>query len=455
MGPNTPPKCLARVGDRTLLARLLEMLKRCGVREAVLVVGHQAEAVIAEARKAAPGLALHPVQNPRYREGAILSLHSAAAFLDRNLLIMDADLLIPEGMLRRLLASRRINGILVDPNAEDSGEEQMVFSENARARHITKRPSESIRQAWPRAGEAVGVLKLSAEAAGILRQLLEQRVQAGETQIEHEQVYPDLFERAVVRVELIGDLPWTEIDTPGDLKRAQEEILPKIERSRCFNRLLSDLFLPGVLRVNLTPNQWTVISGGVGLFALAAFQMGGRDGFLLGALLFQLFYILDNWDGAVARNRGLSSRFGAWLDIGVDGLIQTLLPLALAAGVVRSGFAGTTSGSGGPSAWIGVGWVGAIGMALDFGVTAWAKLKGFGPSVEGDPARTPGQGAAPGWKRWWAVNLTNENFSLVVLAMVLLEAVPLFLLALAIGTQVFWVRFLLKERSRLFSPPRV
>jgi choline kinase len=50
-----------------------------------------------------------------------------------------------------------------------------------------------------------------------------------QTGIEHEEVYPDLLARAEVGFERVDGTPWTEIDFPEDVTRAEREILPRIE----------------------------------------------------------------------------------------------------------------------------------------------------------------------------------------------------------------------------------
>src|SRR5207247_1105613 len=86
-----------------------------------------------------------------------------------------------------------------------------------------------IRPGYELAGESVGFLKLAAGAARVLRELLELRVAAGHTAIEHEEVYPELLERVVVGFERVDGMPWTEIDFPEDVARAEREVLPRIE----------------------------------------------------------------------------------------------------------------------------------------------------------------------------------------------------------------------------------
>jgi len=227
MFPRTGPKCLCTVGGRSLLQIILETLRAVGVGHLVLVVGFRAGEVEAHAKAHAGSMPLTIYQNPRYREGAILSLWTARESFDDDLLIMDADVLCPQAGFERLIRSPHRNCLLVDGEAADTGEEQIVLGKDERVLHIAKRPSPELRSSMSPFGESVGFLKLSQEAARILRGLLEAKVQAGIVGIEHEQVYPELFERVQVGFEKINHLPWIEIDTPEDLERAEKEIYPQ------------------------------------------------------------------------------------------------------------------------------------------------------------------------------------------------------------------------------------
>ena len=65
----------------------------------------------------------------------------------------------------------------------------------------------------------------------MLRELLEIRVAAGQTGIEHEEVYPALLRRVEVGYERVDGMPWIEIDFPEDVASAEREVLPRIEGS--------------------------------------------------------------------------------------------------------------------------------------------------------------------------------------------------------------------------------
>ena len=219
------PKCLIEIGGRSLLARLLAGLATAGVRDAVVVTGFGAAAVEAAVAALATGIRIRCLLNPRYTEGAILSLFAARDVLRAGaVLVMDADVLCAQTMLDRLVRSPHSNCFLLDGSVASTGEEQMLLVRGGRVRDIVRGGAPG----WELQGESVGFLKLSAEAAMLLETLLARRVAAGHTSIEHEEVYPDLLARVDVGFERIDGLPWTEIDFPEDVVRAERDILPRL-----------------------------------------------------------------------------------------------------------------------------------------------------------------------------------------------------------------------------------
>jgi len=305
---------------------------------------------------------------------------------------------------------------------------------------ITKRAPEELSRRMQRYGESIGFLKLETKAAVTLKQLLDEKVKAGIRHIEHEQVYPELFAKLPFGCERVDGFAWMEIDTRKDLERARETVYSLMHPPVCLNRLISRVFFPWVVKLPVSPNQWTLVSFLLGLGSVFFIAQGGSAAIVWGAVLFQIFYMVDNWDGEVARAKGLSSRWGGWWDVAVDAVVQIGLPLALAMGLIRSG---------GPG-WINVlGWIAASGLALDMGITSLAKWRGFGPSVFSDLSRDRQVLSDSPLGRWVRTNLTNENFSFLVIAVLLLDLRLPFLVAMAVGSHVFWMQFLWRERRRL------
>ena len=223
------PKCLLEIGGKTLLRRYLEALLSLGVLDVVLVVGHLKDQIMAEAAKVPEGLTVRFAENPHFTRGNILSLWYVRQEFDDDILIMDGDVLFPQELLARLLAFPEANAIAVDERFQDSGEEQKVLCEDGWVVEVTKRVAGDPRVR----GEAVGFLRLSPEAAELLRGILEEFIDTGKDTLEYEETFRDLAVEVPIAVVEVGDLPWVEIDLEADLARAREAVLPQVE---CLDR---------------------------------------------------------------------------------------------------------------------------------------------------------------------------------------------------------------------------
>jgi len=134
--------------------------------------------------------------------------------------------LFPQEMLARLLASPDANAVAVDERFRDTGEEQKVLCEDGWVVGVSKKVTGDPRVR----GEAVGMLRLSADAGEVLRGILEEFIETGKDSLEYEDALRELAAEMPIGVVEMGDLPWIEIDFEEDLARARDGILPEVER---------------------------------------------------------------------------------------------------------------------------------------------------------------------------------------------------------------------------------
>jgi phosphatidylglycerophosphate synthase len=89
----------------------------------------------------------------------------------------------------------------------------------------------------------------------------------------------------------------------------------------------------------ITPNVLTALSVAVAVAAAAMFAVGQL---IAGAVLFQLSFLIDCMDGKLAHTRGLTNRYGSFIDAVGDGLRFTActggLVYGLAAGETPAGW---------------------------------------------------------------------------------------------------------------------
>jgi hypothetical protein len=104
-----------------------------------------------------------------------------------------------------------------------------------------------------------------------------------------------------------------------------------------FLRKFSKLFTWAAVRLKMTPNQVTLISFAVGIYAAYQFSQGTFWSIFAGALLLQLSIIIDCVDGELARYTRQFSQLGAWLDAITDRIKEYLVFFALAYGAAKEG----------------------------------------------------------------------------------------------------------------------
>ncbi len=222
------PKCLLSVGGRSLLERTLDSLAVLPISEAVIVLGHCQEQIRRVAEDRFGRLPVRYVENPEYTRDSIRSLWVCRNELDEDAIVMDADVLFPTILLRRLLECREPSVLLIDRGFTDTGEEQKVYARAGRVLAIGKKVIEP--PPHDTVGEAVGFFKCAASHGPVLRECIEEVLRDRNRYHEYEDAIDLLLRRVHVGWVDVEGLPWTEIDFVEDLRLAEAEVLPQIQR---------------------------------------------------------------------------------------------------------------------------------------------------------------------------------------------------------------------------------
>ncbi len=223
------PKALLPFGEKSLLQRHFEILQSFAITDISVTVGHLAGTIREEIDRLGLTGQVRTIDNPRYREGSVVSLWSGRDVLmsGEPVLLMDADVLYDSRLMARLLTGHPANCFLLD-RAIAPGEEPVKLC--IRDGHIVdfhKRPQ--IAHDWH--GESVGFFRLTPAVAAELAGRTDAYVRAGRSQFEYEEPMRDMVLAAAPGTfgfaEVTG-LPWTEIDFAEDVRRAQTVILPQL-----------------------------------------------------------------------------------------------------------------------------------------------------------------------------------------------------------------------------------
>lgn len=102
-------------------------------------------------------------------------------------------------------------------------------------------------------------------------------------------------------------------------------------------RRLSFYLAPVFIRLGFSANQITLLGGGVLLVGLGSLVLTTSYSVIVfGALLINLWYVLDFVDGVVARYNDTESELGAFVDWFIGICYHTLLPFAVAVVLFRT-----------------------------------------------------------------------------------------------------------------------
>ena len=226
-----PPKSLLRFGGKSLLRRHIEALRAAGTDKLTLILGYRAGDIHAELTTIGADGWVETIFNPRYREGAVVSLWAGRQVLrgGGDILFMDADVLYDPAVLLRLTCSPLRNCLLMDRDLEPGEEPVKICLRAGRIVEFGK----IIEGAFDVVGEWPGFLRLEPALAAELATTTDRFLAAG----RHEEPYEPAIREILLTgspdrfgVEDITGLPWVEIDTSEDLRRARETIAPALAR---------------------------------------------------------------------------------------------------------------------------------------------------------------------------------------------------------------------------------
>ena len=224
------PKCLLKVGERTLLQRTVDAMLAAGIRELVVVTGYRGEMLrdfltehyLSPLTSQPSPLNIHFIHNADYEHNNnIFSLWMTRPYTDgKDFLLMDSDILCDPETVQRMVNEQ---GTALALNRHECGEEEIKIITDANDRVVELSKTCSIADAI---GESVGIERIAADYSSALFRELEQM-------IEHEGLIDIFYERAFERLIPQGhhfrvvdttDLFSIELDTVEDFNRAQELI---------------------------------------------------------------------------------------------------------------------------------------------------------------------------------------------------------------------------------------
>jgi choline kinase len=217
------PKCLLKVGEQSLLRRLLKQLEAVGVERVVLATGYLQDRLVDEVRSWDLSMEIDAVFNETFAsENNAVSLGAAMKGLNgERFLLCDGDILLRTADALEQLLDFPGDNVLTMMRFEAMGEEEMkmvLASEDGRIDRLGKGLSLDVAD-----GESLGIQKIGPTAFTALAERLADLDEEERRHLYYEDVFSELIEEGILFYAC--DLPpegWTEIDTVEDLEKARQ-----------------------------------------------------------------------------------------------------------------------------------------------------------------------------------------------------------------------------------------
>lgn len=217
------PKCLLKVGGKTILEMTIDNVLKSGIRDFIMVTGYRENMIKDFISQKYPDLSIKYLTNSDFENNNnSYSLWMTKDHVNGDSILLDSDILFDFRIVSKLLASEHQNCLAVNTNHELDLEEIKVIVDSAnKILHIGKEldPPKSF-------GESIGIEKFSHDFFKLLGKVLERKIVKEKNVNEfYEKSFQELYDsgNAMYAID-VSEYKSLEIDFPEDLERAGQEI---------------------------------------------------------------------------------------------------------------------------------------------------------------------------------------------------------------------------------------
>tara|TARA_Y100000590_G_C15720965_1_gene1013521 strand:- start:1703 stop:2428 length:726 start_codon:yes stop_codon:yes gene_type:complete len=157
------PKCMIEYEGETLIARNLRILINNNINNISIVVGYHKEKLIEHVKSSFPKIRITFIDNDEYlKKENIFSVWCAKNEFNNNLVMMDADLIFNDHIIKKIIGCNDENFIVVRKEVHEN--EMIVLMKNNKVIELSKNPIIQDID-FDNMYESVGIIKLSKVAA--------------------------------------------------------------------------------------------------------------------------------------------------------------------------------------------------------------------------------------------------------------------------------------------------
>lgn len=216
---NNTPKCLLKVGSKSLLERTIDSLIANGFKEFVIVTGYLREMIEDFVCKTYPDLRVQYIYNKDY--ASTNNIHSLwltkSAVVGHDIMLLDSDILFDAPIISELLKSSHPNCLAMNSHELGDEEIKVIVDDNCKIKEISKVCS--IKDA---VGESVGIEKFSAPLVKLLFDEMDDMIlNKQQSGVFYEMAFENVIEKgAEIYIVDTTNIFSMELDTVEDFETA-------------------------------------------------------------------------------------------------------------------------------------------------------------------------------------------------------------------------------------------
>lgn len=215
------PKCLLKIGERTILEMTINNILRNNINNFIMVTGYRENMIKDFVHQKYPSLSIRFLTNHDYKNNNnSYSLWLTKDYIKGKSLLLDSDILFDYRIISKLLESGYPNCLAVNTSHKLGKEEIKVIIDTAnKIEHIGKELNPRICF-----GESIGIEKLSYDFFLKLGGVLERKIIKENNVTEfYESSFQELIDEGNEMYAVnVSEYSSMEIDTSEDLRKAQE-----------------------------------------------------------------------------------------------------------------------------------------------------------------------------------------------------------------------------------------
>jgi choline kinase len=210
------PKCLHKIGTRSILQRQLEALKFTGVKELVTVLGYKKDTLYKEIENIWHDK-FTVVDNTDYENtNTSYSLYLARQFMDSDFIYLNGDVVFRPDLITRLIQAQGKATLAIEEKRCGDEEVKVVVKDRI-ITNITKKVDPNICL-----GEFIGIGLFRKQMLPFFRDALVELIEEDHLKKEYfEAALDKITHFAGLQAVDVTDIPCIEIDFPEDLQKAQ------------------------------------------------------------------------------------------------------------------------------------------------------------------------------------------------------------------------------------------